>query len=135
MSENLPRTTLYEELLRRISSGVRAAQLYAPDHPLVSRNMDALIVALRQLHQQFPAVAIGIVGQDLVVADTPMPKVSASMIEFIRRLKDNQVERIAFERGVTQGELVALMQNLARLSGKGGIDAEKELSSAHVRVG
>jgi putative nucleotidyltransferase with HDIG domain len=135
MSEPFVRSAVYEELLRRIASGVRAAQLYARDHPLVSRNMDGLMSALRQLHQQLPSVAIGIVGNELVVADTPMPKVSASMTEFIRRLKDNKVERIAFERGVTQPELVALMQNLARLSGRGNIDPEKELSSAHIRVG
>jgi putative nucleotidyltransferase with HDIG domain len=135
MTDPLSRSTLYEDLLRRIASGVRAAQLYAPDHPLVSRNMEGLMASLRQLHQPLPSVAVGIVGNELVVADTPMPKVSASMIEFIRRLKDNHVERIAFERGVTQAELIALLQNLARLSGRGGIDAEKELSSAHVRVG
>jgi putative nucleotidyltransferase with HDIG domain len=136
MSEpSTPRAALYEELLRRIASGVRAAQLYAPDHPLVARNMEGLMAALRQLHQQMPAVTIGIVGSELVVADTPMPKVSASMAEFIRRLKEHQVERIAFERGVTQAELVALTQNLARLSGRVSIDAEKDLSSAHVRVG
>jgi putative nucleotidyltransferase with HDIG domain len=135
MSESLARATLYEELLRRTASGVRAAQLYAPDHPLVARNMEGLMTVLRQLHQQLTSVAVGIVGNELVVADTPMPKVSASMSEFIRRLKDNHVERIAFERGVTQAEIIALMQNLARLSGRGGMDAEKDLSSAHVRVG
>src|SRR5436190_7611036 len=62
-----------------------------------------------------------------------MHKVSASMSEFIRKLKDNKVERIAFERGVTQDELVALMQNLARLGGKS--DADRDLSTAHLRIG
>ena len=64
-----------------------------------------------------------------------MHKVSATMSELIRKLKDNKVERIAFERGVTQDELVALVQNLSRLGGKAGGDADKDLSSAHVRVG
>ena len=34
------------------------------------------------------------------------------MTELIRQLQDHKVERIAFERGVTQDELVTLMQNL-----------------------
>jgi len=135
MSEGLSRISLYEELLRRIAAGVRASQLYAPDHPLVSRNMEALVGALRQLHQQQPTIPIGIVGLDLVVADTPLQKVSATMTDFIRRLKDGNVERIAFDRGVTTGELVTLMQNLARLGGKHAIDVEKELSTAHIKVG
>jgi putative nucleotidyltransferase with HDIG domain len=69
------------------------------------------------------------------VADTPMHKLSATMAELIRKLKDNKVERIAFERGVTQDELVALTQNLSRLGGKAAVDPEKQLSSAHIRVG
>jgi len=118
-----------------IAAGVRAAQLYAPDHPLVGRNMSALIGGLATLHQQQPSITVGIVGSELVVADTPMPKVSSSMTELIRRLKDNKVERIAFERGVTQNELVALMQNLSRLGTRAVADPEKALSSAHIRVG
>ena len=135
MSDLAARTSLYEDLLRRIASGVRAAQLYAADHPLVARNMEGLIAVLRQLHQQQPSLVLGIVGTDLVVADTPLPKVSAGMPELIRRFRDHHVERIAFERGVTQDELVMLMQKLARLGGRAAADVEKELSSAHVKIG
>lgn len=135
MTEHLSRLAMYEDLLRRIASGVRNAQLYAPDHPLVARNLAGLITVLTTLHLQQPAIAVGIVGNDLVVADTPMHKVSASMSELIKKLKDNKVERIAFERGVTQDELVALVQNLSRLGGKAAGDADRDLSSGHVRVG
>src|SRR5260221_14286516 len=97
--------------------------------------MAGLVSALAPLHQQQPPIAVGIVGNDLVVADTPMHKLSATMTELIRKLKDNKVERIAFERGVTQAELVALVQNLSRLGGKAAGDGDKDLSSAHIRVG
>ena len=52
MSESTPRTVLYEDLLRRVASGVRNSTLYAPDHPLVARNMAGLISVLATLHQQ-----------------------------------------------------------------------------------
>jgi putative nucleotidyltransferase with HDIG domain len=135
MSDGVSRIAMYEDLLRRTASGVRNAQLYAADHPLVARNMAGLVAVLGILHQQQPTIAVGIVGNDLVVADTPMHKLSATMAELIRKLKDNKVERIAFERGVTQSELVALTQNLSRLGGKTTGDPEKHLSSAHIRVG
>jgi putative nucleotidyltransferase with HDIG domain len=135
MSEGPSRIAMYEDLLRRIASGVRNAQLYAADHPLVARNMAGLVAVLTSLHQQQPSIAVGIVGGDLVVADTPMHKLSATMAELIRKLKDNKVERIAFERGVTQEELFALTQSLSRLGGKSAVDPEKHLSSAHIRVG
>jgi putative nucleotidyltransferase with HDIG domain len=134
MSENLSRLAMYEDLLRRVASGVRNSTLYAPDHPLVARNMAGLVAVLTSLLQQQPAIAVGIVGKDLVVADTPMHKVSATMTELIRKFKDNKVERISFERGLTTEELAALLLNLSRLGSKGG-DTEKDLSSAHIRVG
>ena len=135
MTDNLSRVAMFEDLLRRTASGVRNAQLYAPDHPLVARNMAGLVSVLTTLHQQQPSIAVGIVGSDLVVADTAMHKLSATMTELIRKLKENKVERIAFERGVTQEELVALVQNLSRLGGKAAGDADRDLSSAHIRVG
>jgi putative nucleotidyltransferase with HDIG domain len=135
MSDTPSRATMFEDLLRRTASGVRNAQLYAPDHPLVARNMAGLVSVLTTLHQQQPSIAVGIVGNDLVVADTPMHKLSSTMTELIRKLKDNNVERIAFERGVTQDELVALVHNLSRLGSKAAGDADKDLSSPHVRVG
>jgi putative nucleotidyltransferase with HDIG domain len=135
MSDITSRTALFEDLLRRIAAGVRAAQLYAPDHPLVSRNLAALVGGLAALHQQQPSITVGIVGSELVVADTPMTKVSSTMSELIRKLKENKVERIAFDKGVTQDELVALLQHLSRLGTRGGGDPEKDLSSAHIRVG
>jgi putative nucleotidyltransferase with HDIG domain len=134
MSETPSRLAMYEDLLRRIASGVRNSTLYAADHPLVARNMAGLVTVLTSLLQQQPAIAVGIVGNDLVVADTPMHKVSSTMTELIKKFKDNKVERISFERGVTKDELAALMGNLARLGSRGG-DGDKDLSSAHIRVG
>jgi hypothetical protein len=90
--DSTSRAAHYDELLRRFASGVRAAQLYAAEHPLLGRNVDGLVAALRALHQQAPAVAIGIVGTQLVVADTPMPKASAGMTELIKRLRDHGIE-------------------------------------------
>jgi len=134
MSDAPSRLTMYEDLLRRMASGVRNATLYAADHPLVARNMAGLVAILTALHQQQPSIAVGIVGSDLVVADTPMHKVSATMADLIRKFKDNKVERIAFERGVTQAELTTLLQSLSRLGSRGG-DADKDLSTPHIRVG
>ena len=135
MSSDLSaRTALYDELLRRFASGVRAAQLYAADHPLLARNIDGLLTALKTLHQQTPSVAVGIVGNELVVADTPMSRTSAGMTELIKRLRDNKIERIAFERGITPAETGAFVHAIAAL-GTRGEAGEAALQSAHIRVG
>jgi len=135
MSSDLTaRTALYDELLRRFASGVRAAQLYAPDHPLLARNVEGLLTALKALHQHTPSVPVGIVGQELVVSDTPMAKTSAGMTELIKRLREHKIERIAFERGITPAEAAAFIQRVAALGTKAD-PGDRGLQSPHIRVG
>ena len=128
------RVVVYEELLRRFASGARAAQLYASDHPLLARNVDGLLVALKTLHGSLPAVTIGIVDREFVVADTPLAKASAGMKDLVERLLANKVERISFERGVTPAEAVDLMVAVARLPAK-PTGAEPAWHFPHIRTG
>jgi len=125
--------TQYDEVLRRLASGVRAGQLYAREHPLVAKNVEGLLAALRPLLQAAPSLTVGIVGGQFVVADTPMPKASASMGELIRRLKDQQIERISFERGLTPDDTLGFMLAVAAMSGKAG--PGREISFPHIRIG
>jgi putative nucleotidyltransferase with HDIG domain len=112
---------------------VRAAQLYAPDHPLIGRNVEGLLSVLKTLHGAQASIAIGIVGTQLVVADTPMTKASQGMAELIKKLKDHQIERIAFERGVTAEEISAFMHAVAGLGRTES--SEAAWTFAHVRIG
>ena len=133
MTDIPSRIAQYDELLRRVASGVRAAQLYAADHPLIGRNVEGLLAVLKTLHSAQPSIAIGIVGTQLVVSDTPMPKASQGMAELIRKLKDHQIERIAFERGVSGDDVSAFMHAVA---GLGRTDASEETwTFPHIRVG
>ncbi len=128
------RAVIYEELLRRFASGTRAAQLYAPDHPLLGRNVDGLLNALRTLHQTAPAITVGIVDREFVVADTPLPKASLGMKDLVEKLLVNKVERLSFERGVTADEIVDLMLGVAKLSPKAG-GPEPVWKFPHIRIG
>jgi putative nucleotidyltransferase with HDIG domain len=133
MSDQSSRAGYYEELLRRFASGVRAAQLYSADHPLLGRNVEGLLAALKAVQQQMPSIAIGIVGSQLVVADTPMPKASSGMSELIKRLRDHDIERIAFDRGVTADEISAFVHAIASLGARGG--NETSFNFPHIHVG
>ena len=133
MSDPSTRIAQYDELLRRFASGVRAAQLYAADHPLIGRNIDGLLAILKSLHASQPSVVVGIVGTQLVVADTPMIKASLGMAELIKRLKDHKIERIGFERGVTADETAAFMHAVAGLKKTDAGDTA--WTFPHIRVG
>ena len=128
------RTAVYEELLRRFASGSRAAQLYAADHPLLGRNVEGLLAALKTLHQQHATITIGIVDREFVVADTPLAKTSAGMKDLIEKLLANKIERISLERGVTPEEVVDLMLGVAKLSPKGA-EAAPAWKFPRIRIG
>jgi putative nucleotidyltransferase with HDIG domain len=125
----------YEELLRRFAAGTRAAQLYAADHPLLARNVDGLLAALKPLHQHQAAVTVGIVAHEFVVADTPLTKTSTGMKELIDRLEANEIERISFERGVTPEEIVGLMLGVASLTAKVTDKVGRTWNFPHIRIG
>jgi putative nucleotidyltransferase with HDIG domain len=126
---------VYEDLLRRFAAGIRATQLYAADHPLLTRNVDGLLASVKSLLQQHPAVTIGIVEREFIVADTPMPKASAGMQELLDKLRANGLERISFERGVTPEEVIGLMTAIAALGPKGDGDAARTWNYPHIRIG
>ncbi len=99
MAELSRRLPLYDDLARRFASALRGTQLYAADHPLIVRNLEALLDALEQLLKEDDMVAIGVVGGALVVSDTPLPKASATLGELLRRLQTAGIERVTFARG------------------------------------
>ena len=133
-----------EEFMKRLGAALRGAQLYAPTHPLVERAMGALNESLGQLLAEQPSIAIGIIGQDVVVGDQPLPKAAETMGELIRRLKGLGIERIQFDLGVTPEELQTLALTIAHPERKPGqaapgvepADPLAELNSLpHIRVG
>jgi putative nucleotidyltransferase with HDIG domain len=128
------RAKLGDELVRRLAAALRGAQLYAAGHPLVTRNVTALADTLAVVHASVASIAIGIVGEELVVGDVPVPKAAETMGELMRRLQQAGIERIVIDRGVQSSELEQLVQTLGRS------DAAKDPSSAlarlpHIRVG
>lgn len=138
------RLRLAEDVVRRFAGAVRTAQLYAETHPLVNRGVEALGDTLLQLVAEQPSVTIGIVGDEIIVAETPVPNAPSTYAEFMRRLRSIGVERIAFDRGVTIDELSTLISSLAhpeRLPGKPapGVDAADALAVLnalpHIQVG
>jgi putative nucleotidyltransferase with HDIG domain len=106
------RLRIAEEGVRRLAAAIRAAQLYAPGHPLVRKSLEALSEAVVQLLADQPSVAIGFIDQEIVVADTPLPRAAENFGELLKRLQAVGVERIAFERGVTPDELHLLIATL-----------------------
>jgi putative nucleotidyltransferase with HDIG domain len=126
------RTVVAEEVVRRLAAALRGAQLYAPGHPLVGRSIGALSETLALALANSASVTIGIVGDDLVVGDFPIPRAAETLGELMRRLRQSGIERIAISRGVDADELTRLVASVA--SGETGKDGPLA-KLPHVRVG
>jgi hypothetical protein len=122
-----------EDLLRRLAGAVRGMQLYAPTHPIVGRGITAFADAVTVMHASAPSVTIGLVGEDLVVGGTPVPRAADTMGELIRRFQQSRIERIVIDRGVEPSELVALVQ--AMVHGEAGAATSPLGRLPHIRVG
>lgn len=121
-----------EAAVRRLASGMRASQLYAPGHPIAGRQTAGLAAALAALHEHTPVAVIGLVAGQVVVGDTPLPKLAGQMGDLLDRLSRAGIERIAIARGVTAPELETFVANLARAVAAGEI--RDDLGSANIRV-
>jgi putative nucleotidyltransferase with HDIG domain len=110
--DQIARIRASEEFLKRLAAALRGAQLYSPSHPLVQKAFDALYDAVTALLDDQPSIAVGIIGNEIIVGDMPM-KGAEAMAEMIRRLKSLGIERIAFERGVTAEQLQTLATTIA----------------------
>ena len=128
------RTQLADELLRRFAAALRGVQLYAPDHPLVGRSVTALAETLALIHSRSPSITIGIVGEELVVGDIPVPRAAESMDKVKRKLQEMGIERIVIDQGVQPAELVQLVQTLGAAAATEGSTASLS-HMRHIRVG
>jgi putative nucleotidyltransferase with HDIG domain len=131
-----PRVQMAEELLRSFSATLRSMQLYSKGHPIITRNISALSTAIQLLHSMQPSTVIGIVGNEIIVDDTPVSKVD-TLGAIVRRLREAGVERITISRGVTADELTAFTSAVSALE---RVDASADPAAAfsqfkHIRVG
>jgi len=122
-----------EELVRRLTGGIRAVQLYAPTHPLVTKQMASLREALATLHEHTPNVVIGLLGGQIVVGDRPLPRLAEQRGELIARMTKAGIERIAISRGVSASELESFIVVLGKSIA--GRDMALMLESPNIRVG
>jgi putative nucleotidyltransferase with HDIG domain len=102
-----------DDLVRRLAAALRSAELYSPQHPLVQRSVQALSAAVTSHLADGAHVVVGFIGDDVVVNDTRLGKGSASLTGFVRGLRDREIEKITFHRGVTKEEIQSFLLELA----------------------
>ncbi|MBZ5557393.1 MAG: HD-GYP domain-containing protein [Acidobacteriia bacterium] len=130
-----PRVQIADEILRRFAASLRSTQLYSKGHPIIARNLESLSVAFQLAHSLQPTVVIGLVGDEVIVDDMPMAKAD-TLGQFVLRLHESGVERVAIDRGVTKEELTDFIDAVTATETRRG-DQETIAFPAmpHIRVG
>jgi putative nucleotidyltransferase with HDIG domain len=129
-----PRVQLAEELLRRFAATLRSGQLYSKGHPIIGRNLEALVGAIQLLHGLEPAIVFGIVGEEVIVNEVPIGK-AEGLGGLVRRLKQIGVERVTIDRGVTADEITVLVDAVSTLEPNLAGQPPEFPALPHIRVG
>ncbi len=110
-----------EDLVRRVGASVRAAELYAPTHPLVQRTATGLHTTLAPALNDSPTVIVGFLEGDVVVNDFRLPRGSATLAGLLRDMRDRKIEKITFARGLEVSDIRALMDELGDRTSRTGV--------------
>ncbi|HXD72595.1 MAG TPA: HD domain-containing phosphohydrolase [Vicinamibacterales bacterium] len=125
-----------EELVRRLAAAVRGTELYAPNHPLVQRGIDALGAAALEGLQAQPAIVVAFIEGDIIVDTARLPKGNATMVGFARDLRERDVEKITLTRGLTKDEVRAFIGVLSDRKTPGSLhDRLATRNIRHVQLG
>ena len=111
----------HEDFIRRLGATARAAELYAPTHPLVQRTAAGLHSVLTPMLVESPSVIVGFLEDDVVVNDFRLVRGSANMAGLLRDMRERKVEKITFGRGVEVTDVRALMDELADRTARTGV--------------
>jgi putative nucleotidyltransferase with HDIG domain len=126
----------YDDLVRRFAAAARSATLYAADHPIVRRGIDALATLSQATLSKVDPIVIGFVGDDVVVNGQRLLKSAAALIGFARDLRDREIEKITMTRGVTRDELHAFVFELGDRRSPVPLSARLEQKGVrHITIG
>jgi len=102
-----------EDLVRRLASAVRGADLYSQSHPLVQRGIDGFTMAAQSALNASPTVVIGFIDDEIVVDGGRLPRGTAALVGFGRGLRDRDVEKVTLTRGLMRDEVRIFLTVLA----------------------
>ena len=105
----------FNALCTSFAASIRALSLYPPEHPETRKKVGGFFQSLNKYLQQRPALTMIFVNGEVVVENTPLPEFSANLAKLIDLLESMKLQRILFNRGVSQDEVVQLFQMLVPL--------------------
>ncbi len=95
-----------------LTAAIGNIKLYSKDHPQVQRYIEKAYKAISEELLIFPDLTYILVGDDIVVNNTPIKDKGPHLSQLHRMLKENGIERLSFMRGLTQLELHEFIKDI-----------------------
>ncbi len=102
-----------EEAFKALLSCLQSLKMYGQAHPMFQKSLDKAFEALSEVLSTRQDMVIGIVGQDLAFEKEVLFDLAKILRPAIVYLKERNIERIAFYRGLTKEELGSFVNFIA----------------------
>jgi len=105
----------YRDLCVSFVGSLRALSLYPEGHPETEKKVSGFFQWVSKFLEQRSSLSLLYIGGEIVVENTPLPELSKTLAQFIKRMQAMKLQRITFRRGLTSEEFVRFLKLLLSL--------------------
>lgn len=116
-----------EDSIKDVISSLQLAKIYPLEHPKFKESLEKAWMSLLSLLDERDELVIGIIGDEVAFEKEVFFDLSRMVKPLIQYLKEREVEKLVFRRGVTKEELSEFISFLITAKERIGADAQKYL--------
>jgi HD-GYP domain-containing protein (c-di-GMP phosphodiesterase class II) len=103
---------LVEDFITYLSNATRNKVIYPLGHPMIMRSLVRTFEILENLLKERDEINIAVMGDELIFEGMPLHEVSAALYGFTRDLRQREIEKITFLKGLKNEEFLGLIDVL-----------------------
>lgn len=115
---------LAEDFITYLSNATRNKTIYPSGHPIIMRSLMRTFEILETLLEEKKEINIVVVGDELIFEGIALHEISAALYGFTRDLRQREIEKITFLKGLKNEEFLGLIDVLTmaqeKLKNSGG---------------
>jgi len=105
----------YRDLCVSFVGSLHALSLYPEDHPETEKKVSGFFQRVSRFLEQRSMFSLIFMGGEIILENTPLPDLSNTLAQFIKRMEDMKLQRITFRRGLTSEEFIRFLKLLLPL--------------------
>ncbi|MFA5092550.1 MAG: HD domain-containing phosphohydrolase [Candidatus Omnitrophota bacterium] len=127
-----------EEAFKGLVNCLQSLRMYGPDHPMFVKTLDAAHNAFETVFALRQEMVIGIIGEELAFEKEILFDLGKFLRPTVLYLKERNIQRLAFLRGLTKDELRVFVEFIAKPKEDFKVDSQQALEFAgvsHINIG